>query len=688
MAYLSAGVYIQEIDNSAIVPTVSNSVAFFAGNFTKGPIEQPFVVTNKKELEYYFGKPTNTNYNEWFQCSKYLDYSNQLVVSRAFTELKQVDTGILVPSDYTIGSELITNLISVTGIYKGSTVAFSGHPTSKYVVTAISYNSGTNRYSITVADQDSNELTTGLADTISTGETIILFTSHQNAGVDAQQDPTTNGITPVPFYNQSYDLYKSKDDFVFKSDAGISFDSGVKLKFIAQTAGSVNNDIEIAICNPIDFSDYNVDGETGTSRAQAFDGESLVDFFDYIPLDDEIGIIIKQGDVTESFIVSFDVDALDGNNKSKYVETVINENSNLVYVVDNTTISKKTFSIVIGEDELGADIVVDYSSYMISHLFQNSQGETETTSPDVVVGPLSMFGGENPTTTIGDLKIAYDEVLDKELYQIDIVIGNELDGGAAAVSLADTRKDCIAFIGARYEDTVGKKSGIAVSNLVSYIKANNITRSMFASFFGNYHRIYDNFAKKYRWINCAGDMSGLRANTNTNRASWWASAGLKRGIIRNVDKLAFSPSEPQRDNLYKNSINPIVNFPGEGLLCWGQKTLLNYASSFDRINVRGLFNTLERAMSKAAKSSVFEFNDPFTRNAILAMFNPYLSSVKAGRGVSDFLVVCDETNNTADVISRNELKVDIYIKPMYAAEFIVLAFNNVGTRSFSSVIGV
>lgn len=679
MAYLSAGVYIQEIDNSAIVPTVSDSVAFFAGNFTKGPIEQPFVITNKRELEGYFGKPTNTNYNEWFQCSKYLDYSNQLVISRAFTELKEVNTGIIVPANYTIGASIINDLTSVDGIYNGSTIAFSDHPTVKYTVTKVEYNSGTLKYRITIADTDNNGLTSGLANAVGTGDTIILFTSHQNAGVDAAHDPIT---TPIePFYNQTFDLYKSKDDFIFKSDAGISFDDGVKLKFIAQTAGDVNNDIEIAICNPIDFNNYNVDGITGPSAAMAFDGEPLSSFFDYIPLDDEVGIIIKQGNIIESYIVSFDPASLDGNNKSKYVETVINDNSNIVYVVDNTTLGKKSFSVTIG------GTAVAYSSYIISHIFRNSQSKTQITAPTVVVGPLSVFGGENPTVTIGDLQVAYDEVLDKELYQVDIVIGNELDGGDSAVSLADARKDCIAFIGARYEDTVGKKSGIAVSNLVTYIQENNITRTMFSSFFGNYHRIYDNYSKKYRWINCAGDMAGLRSNTNTNRASWWASAGLKRGIIRNVDKLAFSPSEPQRDILYKNSINPIVSFPGEGLLCWGQKTLLNYSSSFDRVNVRGLFNTIERAMSKAAKSSVFEFNDSFTRNAIVSMFNPYLSGVKAGRGVADFLVICDETNNTPDVISRNQLNVDIYIKPMYAAEFIQLTFNNVGTRSFASVIG-
>ena len=151
--------------------------------------------------------------------------------------------------------------------------------------------------------------------------------------------------------------------------------------------------------------------------------------------------------------------------------------------------------------------------------------------------------------------------------------------------------------------------------------------------------------------------------------------------------MAFSPSEPQRDLLYKNGVNPLVSFPGTGNLVWGNKTLLPYASSFDRINVRNLFNTLERSMSKAARTEVFEFNDVYTRNSILSMFNPYLSSVQAGRGITDYLVVCDETNNTPDVISRNELVVDIYIKPNYSAEFIQLNFVNVGTRSFATVIG-
>ena len=171
-------------------------------------------------------------------------------------------------------------------------------------------------------------------------------------------------------------------------------------------------------------------------------------------------------------------------------------------------------------------------------------------------------------------------------------------------------------------------------------------------------------------------MAGIRCDTTSANAPWWVSAGLQRGNIRNINKMAFSPSQEQRDLLYKNGINPLVAFPGSGNVVWGNKTLHPIASSFDRINVRTLFNTIERSMAKAAKSQVFEFNDAYTRNAILSMFNPYLSTVKAGRGIVDYMVICDETNNTPDVISRNELRVDIYIKPNYAAEFILEKFDD------------
>jgi len=714
--YLSAGVYVKEIDNSAIVPSVSTSMAYFAGNFTKGPIEEPFVITNKSELEFYYGKPTDKNYREWFQCSKYFDYSNQLIISRAYTEgnLENsfINTGET--NEWVAGSTIINRLDSIDAIYVGTIITFrnqnSGTPADRYVVKEIILDDmdGTYTISFNRIDENNEEIASpndGLIEPLTTNSSIWIYKEHQNAGADAHHNLSVLGAVANPTINQNFALYKNEQDFDYKKEH-ISIPDDVKLKFIAKTAGSANNNINIAIVNSYDFYDYydsTIDSYVDT-KCEAFKGQSILNYFEYPPVYNEeegiaeIGIVIQQGDNTESFIVSFDEAAVDGNNRSKYIENVINEGSNIVNVIDNKSLNKFDVTVFIADEAEDSEgrLFKEYSTYIYSSIYKDSQGSTSEkplpagTETNDVFGPLNFFGGESPLVTESDLYDAYFEVIDKELYEIDIVIGNSEDDGAGAISLAKDRADCIAFVGARYEDVVGKKSAVAVQNLVDYILRNQdspLERTMFAAFFGNYHRIYDNFAKKYRWIPVAGDMAGLRSNTNTNQASWWASAGLRRGVIRNIDKISFSPNQAQRDQLYKNNINPIVSFPGEGNLCWGQKTLLNYSSSFDRVNVRGLFNTIERAMAKAAKSTVFEFNDPFTRNAVLAMFNPYLSSVKAGRGIADFKVICDTTNNTPDVISRNELMVDIYIKPAYAAEFIQLSFNNVGTRSFSSVIG-
>jgi len=700
MAYLSPGVYINEQDNSAIVPSVSSSIAFFAGNFDKGVIEQPFLITNKKDLEYYFGKPTDKNYNEWFQCYKFLDYADKLVISRVFSETgTKTKTNISVPGNHTVGDRLINGLDSVENIYRNSIITFEGQELqSRYKVKNIDFDESTQTYAISIVyyNKDTQaEEDDGLKYEILPGSKIIVFAQHQNMGAYAYRDITNPSVIKQPKFNQEYKLIKNYAEFEYSKDF-YGFEDEVKLRFFARTAGDLGT-IDIAVVNSFDFTDQKVDyGESINTAAEAFKGVSVLDIFDYPPVgEDEVGIVIKQGETIERYIVSFDINAEDGNGKSKYIETVINENSNIVYVTDNQSLGK--IDIVVNsqpDQNTGSITTQTFKSYVYSAIYRDSQGfdvDTDSSIPNTnyVQGPLQLWGGVSPLVQdLDSIEQAYMTVEDKELYPIDIVIGNESDEGKAAALLADSRQDCIAFIGATYSDVVGKKAAVAVDTITRKIKNNPpFIRTMFAAYFGNYIRIFDGYAKKFRWINLAGDMAGLRANTNTNQASWWASAGLKRGRLRNIDRISFSPNQAQRDTLYSNNINPVVNFPGEGNLVWGQKTLINYASSFDRINVRGLFNVLERAMSKAAKSQTFEFNDSFTRNAILAMFNPFLSSVKAGRGISDFLVVCDETNNTPDVISRNELVVDIYIKPMYAAEFIKLNFNNVGTRSFATVIG-
>lgn len=430
----------------------------------------------------------------------------------------------------------------------------------------------------------------------------------------------------------------SEFDFEAVYDS-LTLDSDQVLRFDARNPGVWGDKISVAIANPEDFK----------SSKKAFPGIDLDGLYEFYPDADnhEIGIVVKLGDsIKEVYLVSLDKDSKDNNNKSNFIENVINRQSNTIFVKFAGTVEDGVASCI--DDEV-----------------------------------VTLSGGVYDTVVEADLLTAYEVWENKEEVDIDIVIGNELDGGDAAFALADNRKDCMAFIGASYE-IVGMKAARANAKVITERGDRN---SMFACFAGNYALKYDRFSDKNRWMNIAGDIAGLRAQTSSSRATWWASAGLDRGQLKGVIKLAYNPNQQQRDALYKVNVNPIVTFPGQGTVCWGQKTLLSKPSSFDRINVRNLFNHLERALGKMAKYQVMEFNDNFTRNRIVSMIKPFLGTVQAGRGIQDFLIICDETNNTPDVISRNQLVVDVYIKPTYVAEFILLRFTNAGTNNFSEIVG-
>ena len=435
--------------------------------------------------------------------------------------------------------------------------------------------------------------------------------------------------------------------------------SASKLKIISRNPGTWCEDLKICIAKPVSFyANSSTPSEHVTKYA--FEGLSVDDYFEYAPTDTQFGIIIMyDDDVVETFTVDTDKTAKDSNSKTTYVENVINVKSSYIFVKDNTSL----------------DTVSDTTMYY------------DSTAGEYVGAPLELLYSTDSDIQADDLINAYEYFENKEELDVDIIIGNELDGGSSAQDVTIEREDSIAFIGANYDDCVGVKASVATLNLIDWRVSGDVsTDNMFAAVFGNYKYQYDSYNDVYRWVNLAGDMAGLRAQTTMDRASWWASAGLERGKILNVTKLAFNPTLSMRDLLYKNAINPCVVFPGMGAVCWGQKTLYSTASSFDRVNVRGLFNTLERALSKMAKYQVMEFNDTFTRNRIISMIKPYLAGVQAGRGIQDFLVICDESNNTSTVISANQLIVDIYIKPTYVAEFILLRFTNAGTNSFSSIV--
>jgi hypothetical protein len=302
---------------------------------------------------------------------------------------------------------------------------------------------------------------------------------------------------------------------------------------------------------------------------------------------------------------------------------------------------------------------------------------------------FSFTYGTDVALTDGDIIRAYDQLKNADTVDISLAMtANHSQTVALDViqNLAEDRKDCVAFVSPAYANVTAADATTAVINYRNNALSN--VSSSYAVFDSGWKYQYDKYNDVYRWVPLNGDIAGLCARTDTDRDPWFSPAGLIRGQIKNVIKLAYNPTKANRDELYKNGINPVVSFAGEGTLLFGDKTGLGRPSAFDRINVRRLFIVLEKAIAKAARSSLFEFNDEFTRAQFVNLVEPFLRTVQGRRGIYDFRVVCDETNNTPEIIDRNEFIGDIYIKPAKSINFIQLNFVAVRTGvSFEEIVG-
>jgi hypothetical protein len=300
------------------------------------------------------------------------------------------------------------------------------------------------------------------------------------------------------------------------------------------------------------------------------------------------------------------------------------------------------------------------------------------------------------SVSLADVISGYRNFTNPAEYQINFIIGGP-SGGASIyesqakanelISIADNRKDCVATISPHKAGVVDiANSDTQTDNIVNFFDP--LTSSSYAVFDAGYKYVFDRFNNQFRYIACNADVAGLMARTSINQFPWFSPAGANRGALNNAVKLAYNPSQGQRDLLYPKRINPIIFSPGAGIILFGDKTALSYTSAFDRINVRRLFLTLEATIERAARAQLFEFNDTITRANFINIVDPYLRDVKSKRGITDFVVVCDESNNTPDVIDGNQFKADIYIKPARSINFIGLTF--VATRtgvSFEEIIG-
>ena len=640
---VSPGVLVQERDLTNIIPAVSTSIGAVAGSFAKGPIDEIVSISSEQELVDTFGKPDSTNFETFFTAANFLQYSNALRVVRAqntsVLNASTSGTGVLIKNtddyqnNYSTGQGSVGSFAARTAGAHGNSLQVSTCPS------ATAYES----ISTSLVDDSS----AAVGDTIVTTDESDVF----NVG-DIIQFSTT----------ASTDDYDDGDFYRVTAIAG----SGETLEFVQHPRGAGGLKRAVADDSKIKrrWRYYDsVDSAPGTSAWTAERGGSGDEI--HVVVVDQDGVITGEpGRVIESFSnMSKASDAKTPQGDNNYYADVIFNKSSQIYWMDHNTAGTNWGTAAAG---------------------------TTFTAVNVPTLEALTGGAAGSAVTDGQLKIAYEKFQDAETVDVGLIMAGPSSSTAHVdnlITIAETRKDAVVFASPQRSDVVNiTNSNTQMTNVIGFFNA--IRSSSYVVFDSGYKYQYDRYSDVYRFVPLNGDMAGLSARTDTVADSWFSPAGFNRGIVRGAVKLAFNPTKAQRDQLYPARINPVATFPGQGTILFGDKTGLTTPSAFDRINVRRLFIVLEKAISTASKFQLFEFNDEFTRANFRNIVEPFLREVQGRRGITDFQVVCDETNNTGEVIDRNEFIAEIYVKPARSINFITLSF--VATRtgvSFDEVAG-
>ena len=648
---VSPGVLVKEIDLTNVVPAVATSIGAIAGAFVKGPVGEIIPIGSEGELVDIFGKPNSDNFETWFTAANFLQYGNALRVVRADTgELNATadSAGLAINNDtvyednYADGSGSVGSWASRTPGTWGNSLGVSVcSSAAAFEATATATVDGAHTAgATTLAVTDGTEF--------QVGDIIYL----------QETDGTQYEITAI-----------STDDLTIRQ---LDNPNGGGLKS-AMSGGE-------AIRRRWRFYDL-FDGAPGTSTWATNQGLTAAADELHVVVYDTTGDIRgfsadvagqRTLSVIETFpFVSKHPNARTPQGGSNYYVNAVNVGSRNVFWMDHPTSGTDWGTALTAG---GLDTVFD--------------------APALPIVDTLGGGTQDLAATVGELDLAYDLFADAETVDVNLVMAGKSPDGTDGVThatnlidFAELRKDVVAFISPRRADVVGVTTGAAqTTNVKGFF--DNLASSSYAVFDSGYKYMYDKYNDVYRYVPLNGDMAGLAANTDNVADPWFSPAGYNRGQVRGAVKLAFNPTKAQRDILYPARINPVVTFPGQGTVLFGDKTALSRPSAFDRINVRRLFIVLEKAISTAAKYQLFEFNDEFTRAQFRNLVEPFLRDVQGRRGIIDFSVVADETNNTGEVIDRNEFVADIYIKPARSINFITLNFIAVRTGvSFSEIGG-
>lgn len=692
---VSPGINVSEIDLTTTVPSLATTTGAIGGVFGWGPIGKFILVDSENTLAARYGKPTNNNYETFFTAANFLAYGNALYVSRAGNNsvLNAVANGsgaatvanCRIPNAEDFENKGASNTLFTNAEFIARYPGELGNSLKVSTCSSVNqYNKSINMFSNTSVGVSTklNQLSNA-AITIAVGSAVanvVLTWIEPGVGggnlTYAEAKTAANTILQqlsVGDYIELGNTEVGTQVLKIKTLPAITSDDAASLAYFPITFETTWNRSANVSSNTVSrkWEFYNtVSAAPGTSQTVTDAGSTVVDQISVVVVDEDGKFSGTPGTVLEVYQnLSRATDAKNEDGTALFYKTVINDNSNYVWAA---------------ADRANAATAA-----------ANAVANTTNSTPYTESFAGGADGITESNASVTSIATAYDLFADASSVDVSLIMAGKATGGATGSQLAnylvdniaEVRKDCVVFVSPDKTDVIGAGvEGNQATNIVAFRES--FRNTSYAVLDSGYKYQYDKYNDVYRYIPLNGDIAGLTARTDDVRDPWFSPAGFARGQIKNLVKLAYNPSKADRDVLYKKDINPVVTFPGQGTVLYGDKTALGRSSAFDRINVRRLFIVLEKTIANASNSTLFEFNDEFTRAQFRNLVEPFLRDVQGRRGIYDFRVVCDETNNTAEVVDSNRFVGDIYIKPAKSINFIQLNF--IAVRSgveFTEVVG-
>ena len=665
---VSPGVEVKEVDLTNIVPAVSTTIGAVCGPFEKGPVSEITSISSEKQLVEVFGKPNANNFEYFFTAANFLQYSNSLRVVRTESALKNASSGgsgVLIRNTLHY-QESFADGQGTHGTWSARTAGIHANGIKIDICDKNNFSEMSNKQ-VNDASASAAEATITMdafdAADFAVGEVIEFYSDAGGTVFATGHEAQKYEITAVDTSAETITIRQLDDPAGSGLIADLADDSYVKRYWrFSDLFDTAPGTSEFASARGVGDDEIHIVVYDSSGRQTGFDNDVAGE---------------RLNSVLETFaFVSKHPEATTPQGNSNYYPDVIYRDSKFIYWGDHPT------AAIDASGDWGQPLSSDLS-VQGSKFFNKLSTGVENVDRSTLAN-----GTDDYAVTDGEQLTSYARFDDGEAVDVNLIMAAKATSTLATnlVTIVEKRKDALVFISPERSDVVGvADSNTQTTNVKNFFDL--LPSTSFAVFDSGYKYQYDRFNDVYRYVPLNGDIAGVTAFTESVADAFFSPAGFTRGQIRGAVKLAYEPNKDQRDTLYKARINPVNSFPGQGTVLFGDKTALAKPSAFDRINVRRLFIILEKAIATAAKFQLFEFNDEFTRAQFKNLVEPFLREIQGRRGITDFKVVADESNNTGEVIDRNEFVADIFVKPTRSINFITLNFVAVRTGVAFTEIG-